>query len=84
MNIQLMFVGLFHLKLISGIQTIRDYNEYQYDEANDEFDDDERENELIANKELSIATEPLNVKAIAGDKIILPCSADVQLSGIKI
>ena len=82
MNIQLMFVGLFHFKLISGIHTTSDYNEYQYDEPNDEFDDDASENELIANKELSIVTEPLNVKAIAGDKIILPCSADVQLGGI--
>merc|ERR1711915_292484 len=84
MNIQLIFVGLFHLELIRGIQTTSDYNEYQYDEPNDEFDDDVSENELIANRKLSIVTEPLIVKAIAGDKIILPCSADVQLDSVEI
>ena len=83
MHIQLMFVGFFHLKVIGGTQTTSDYSEYQYDEPNDEFDDNESENELLANKELTIVTEPLNVKAMTGDKIILPCSVDVKLGRIK-
>jgi len=67
------------LKLNNGIPTMSDYSEYQYDEPSEEIDDVESEEELLTNGGHKIVTEPQHIQAVAGDRILLPCSADVKL-----
>ena len=56
-----------------------DYSEYQYDEPSEEFDNFESEEELLSNDGHKIVTESQHIQAVAGDRILLPCSADVKL-----
>jgi len=84
MHIGLVIFLLFQIHQNSGVTAISEYNEYQYDEPSDEFDDVESEEELMTNDGYRLETEPLHIQARTGDRISLPCSADVKLESVEI
>merc|ERR1711892_371924 len=63
---------------------VQEYDEYQYDEPQDGFQEDIEEKEVATNKKLVMITKPLNIVAIAGNKVELPCMVDKLPSGVGI
>ena len=66
-----------------GMPNIDDY-EYQYDEPQDGFSEEVMEKEVATNEKIKMITEPLNIVAIAGDRVELPCRVEKLPSKDKI
>ena len=54
----------------------QEYEEYQYDEPFPESDHEASEEEIATNVNVKILTKPLNIEAVAGEKVELPCIVD--------
>ena len=55
---------------------IQEYEEYQYDEPILDDEHEASEEEIATNVNVEILTKPLNIEAVAGEKIELPCKVD--------
>ena len=73
----------FGVMVTVGMPNIDDY-EYQYDEPQDGFSDEVMEKEVATNEKIKMITEPLNIVAIAGDRVELPCRVEKLPSKDKI
>ena len=74
--LKLVFVSLtFGVLVTVGMPNIDDY-EYQYDEPQHGFSEEVMEKEVATNEKIKMITEPLNIVAIAGDRVELPCRVD--------
>merc|ERR1712123_86837 len=56
--------------------------EYQYDEPQEGFEDALEEKEVATNEKFEMITKPLNIVAVAGERIELPCMVDKLPSGV--
>ena len=65
-----------------GMPFTSDY-EYQYDEPQDGFEEEVVEKEVVTNEQFEMTTKPLNITAIAGDKVELPCRVNKLPGGVK-
>merc|ERR1711892_1329733 len=63
---------------------VQEYDEYQYDEPQDGFQEDIEKKEVDTNEKFEMITKPLNIVAVAGDKVELPCMVDKLPSGVGI
>ena len=73
----------FGVLVTVGMPNIDDY-EYQYDEPQDAFSEEVIEKEVATNEKIKMITEPLNIVAIAGDRVELPCRVEKLPSKSKI
>ena len=65
----------FGVLVTFGMPNIHDY-EYQYDEPQDGFSEEVMEKVVATNEKIKMITEPLNIVAIAGDRVDLPCRVE--------
>ena len=58
-----------------GMPVTSEY-EYQYDEPQEGFEEEVVEKEVVTNEKFEMITKPLNITAIAGETVKLPCRVD--------
>ena len=58
-----------------GMPVTSEY-EYQYDEPQEGFEEEVVEKEVVTNQKFEMITKPLNITAIAGETVKLPCRVD--------
>ena len=73
----------FGVLVTVGMPNNLDY-EYQYYEPQDGFSEEVMEKEVATNEKIEMVTEPLNIIAIAGDRVELPCRVEKLPSKGKI
>ena len=74
---RLSFIILAWVVLVTvGTPNIHEYDEYQYDEPQEGCEEDIEEKEIATNGKFEMITKPLNIVAVAGDKVELPCMVD--------
>ena len=73
----------FGVLVTVGMPNNLDY-EYQYDEPQDGFSEEVMEKEVATNEKIKMITEPLNIVAIEGDRVELPCRVEKLPSKDKI
>ena len=67
-----------------GRPDVQEYDEYQYDEPQEGFEEALEEKEVATNEKFEMITKPLNIVAVAGERIELPCMVDKLPSKVTI
>ena len=72
----LIFVFSWMVLLTLGRPDLQEYDEYHYDDPDFAFEEEIMEKEVVTNEKFEIITKPLNIVAVAGEKVELPCMVD--------